>query len=144
MRKKKIKIKTILIIIILIFIGPVVAKSPAKIENLEHTDLTQNAEKVQESIDSVKSTPRKFGQNVEAPHSPVSTTASSKIETASIGIMEKQENIVTGEEDEEIVFKVRIFSLLLCLFLLLRTLFILLFDCLKSYHLLFLGTCQII
>jgi len=50
-----------------------------------------------------------FGENIEAPHSPVlpSSPSSKPVETTTPLNIEKQENIITGEEDEDLIFKAR-------------------------------------
>jgi hypothetical protein len=81
-----------------------------KFGSLEHSDLGKNAEEMQKGKDSILATPKKgtFGQDVAAPHSPVDTT-SRVVETAISDVKpEKQENLVTGEEDEELIYKARV------------------------------------
>jgi hypothetical protein len=77
---------------------------------LEHSDLGKNAEEMQKGKDSILATPKKgtFGQDVAAPHSPVDTTSKIIDSTTSDIKPEKQENLVTGEEDEEVIFKARV------------------------------------
>jgi len=83
---------------------------PLKFGALEHSDLGKNAEEMQKGKDSILATPKKgtFGQDVAAPHSPVDTN--SKISETPVSEIkpEKQENLVTGEEDEEVIFKSRV------------------------------------
>jgi hypothetical protein len=77
---------------------------------LEHSDLGKNAGEMQKGKDSILATPKKgtFGQDVPAPHSPVDTT-SKVIDLPNSDVKpEKQENLVTGEEDEEVIFKARV------------------------------------
>jgi hypothetical protein len=77
---------------------------------LEHSDLGKNAEEMQKGKDSILATPKKgtFGQDVAAPHSPVDTNSKISETTVSEIKPEKQENLVTGEEDEEVIFKSRV------------------------------------
>jgi len=90
--------------------SPNATKNTGKLENLEHSDLSSSAAQTFQAIDAIKNTPRKtFGQDVDAPTSPVSTTV--RIDDASSEkkpAIEKQENIVTGEENEDLLFKARV------------------------------------
>jgi hypothetical protein len=83
--------------------------SQGNLDNLEHTDLTSNADKTNQLIEATKNTPRKtFGQNVEQPNSPVVQSSPTRIaEAKSSAVIEKQENLVTGEENEDTLYKAR-------------------------------------
>jgi Ran-binding protein 1 len=62
-----------------------------------------------QSRDSLPGNGKTFGENIEAPHSPVlSNNPSTKIvENITPVNMEKQENLITGEEDEEVILKAK-------------------------------------
>jgi len=80
--------------------SPTSVRNNGKLENLEHTDLTTttNAAQTLQTIDAIKNTPRKtFGHDIDAPNSPVSTTTRIA-EVVVAPLIEKQENLVTGEE----------------------------------------------
>jgi len=91
---------------------PVVSQSPIKMDNLESTaDLGKNATQTKAGRESFGTPGKTFGENIDAPHSPVvpSNPESRAVESSTpLAIPEKQENIVTGEEEEEIVCKARV------------------------------------
>jgi hypothetical protein len=84
-------------------------ESPIKISNLDSLpDLGKNAVQTKAGRDSLGTPGKTFGENIEAPHSPVLNNPSTKIEeTITPPNIEKQENLITGEEDEDIILKAK-------------------------------------